>query len=168
MERNKAKKILFAVVAIVGLYYLFSILLMGIGNFTNYYFPSQFSIEDSKRNKSFIRTVLPDKIEITDSIRYSKIRDRLQLYVCEKFYYKSYGVFNLFKHKIESKDFVCFNINSLNEERLLIRYDDGLINSMGDSNSYRNVVKKGSSICATIFTIDTIPIVRMDFIDLRE
>lgn len=168
MRRNKIKKFFFAIVAIVGFYYLLSILLMGTGSFTNYYFPSQFSIEDSKRNKNFIKTVLPTKIEITDSIRYSKIRDSLQIYICKKNYYKSYGIFNLFKHKIESEDFICLNINSLNEERLLIRYEDGLINSMGDSNSYRNVVKKGSDIYATIFTVDTIPVVRMEFINLME
>ena len=168
MRRNKIKKFFFAIVAIVGFYYLLSILLMGTGSFTNYYFPSQFSIEDSKRNKNFIKTVLPTKIEITDSIRYSKIRDSLQIYICKKNYYKSYGIFNLLKHKIESEDFICLNINSLNEERLLIRYEDGLINSMGDSNSYRNVVKKGSDIYATIFTVDTIPVVRMEFIKLME
>lgn len=168
MRRSKIKKFFFAIVAIVGFYYLLSILLMGTGSFTNYYFPSQFSIEDSKRNKNFIKTVLPTKIEITDSIRYSKIRDSLQIYICKKNYYKSYGIFNLFKHKIESEDFICLNINSLNEERLLIRYEDGLINSMGDSNSYRNVVKKGSDIYATIFTVDTIPVVRMEFINLME
>ncbi|UIR57110.1 hypothetical protein LZQ00_04675 [Sphingobacterium sp. SRCM116780] len=166
MKKKRTRLTILVVVLLPVLYYILSVLLMGNGRFVNYYFPSQFSIENSKNNNNFIKVISPDRIEIVDSIWFKKVNDKLQIYTCDSFYFKSYGIFNLFKHKINRAGFVCLNVNSLNEERLMIQYGNGEIYSIGDSNSYRNLYKIGSSVSLKIFTKDKELISILNFIKL--
>ncbi len=159
----------FIVFLFIGIfYYLFTIALMENRQFVNYHYPGQMSIEMSKDQGNFIRTINPNTIEITDSLAYQHIKKDLEIYLCEVFYFKSYGVFNLFQHRIDRREYVCLNINSTYSERLLIKYGDGLMYSIGDSNSYRNIVKNGEGMQVRIFSRDTVPIVQMHFINLRK
>jgi len=159
----------FIVLIFIGIFYfLFTIALMENRQFVNYHFPAQFSIEMSKDEGNYIRTLNPNTIEITDSLAYQNIKRDLEIYLCEAFYFKSYGVFNLFRHRIDRRDYVCLNINSTYHQSLLIQYNDGVMHSIGDSNSYWNIVKNGGGMQVRIFSRDTVPIVRMHFINLRK
>lgn len=169
MRKSKAVKIvLLSLISVLIVYYLFSILFTRNGQFVNYYFPAQFSIESSIENKNFIREINPDKITIVDTVGYERIKDELEIYLCEAFYYRHFGIFNLFSHRLDFDNSICLNVNFVGKDLLFIRYDDGRLKKMRSSNSYWNIFDLGSNVKVSILEKDEREIFSMQFLNLSK
>lgn len=169
MKRNRVIKISVTIcLAIVLAYYVLSILIVRNGQFVNYHFPAQLSVENSIYNNNFIRQIRPDEIKILDSAFYADVKNDLEIYLCEAYYYKHYGILNLFNHRVEFDNSICLNLNLKRRQKAYIKYGDDFLKRMGDSNAYRNVFRKGSSVNVKIFNKDKKEAIQMTFLNLRE
>lgn len=168
MKNRKIKISLFIIVSIIILYYILSILLVRNGQFVRYYFPAQLSIENSIHNKNFIRKISPNRIEIVDTLTYEIIKDKLDIYLCEAYYYKSYGMFHIFSHRVDLINSICLNVNFLGEERIFIKYNEDRLKRIGDSDSFSNIFKIGSNVYVKIFNESKNVICTMDFLKLSK
>lgn len=169
MKKNKIIKIAVIIFALILIsYYIFSILFTRNGQFVNYHFPAQLSVENSIYNNNFIREISPDKIDIIDSLSYEKIGDNLEIYLCEAYYYKNYGIFNLLTHRMEFDNSICLNVNSKNRQKIFIEYNDGPMERMGNSNSYWNIFKIGSDVNVKFFNENKEEIFEMTFLELEK
>jgi len=168
MKNRRIKISLLVIVSTTILYYVLSILLVRNGQFVNHYFPAQLSIENSVYNKNFIREVSPNKLVVVDTIVYEKIKDKFEIYLCEAYYYKSYGIFNVFNHRVDFNNSICLNVNFLGEERIFIKYNDGRLKRVGDSESFWNSFKLGSNVNVKIFNDSKKEIFVMDFLHLNK
>lgn len=168
MKNRKIKVSLLVIISILVLYYILSILFVRNGQFVNYYFPAQLSVENSIYNKNFIRKITPNKIKKVNIAKYEEIKDGLEIYICEAYYYKSYGMLNLFKHKMEFRNSICLNVNSTIESKLFIKYDQEKPQRIGDSNSYWNIFKIGSNVRVQVFDNNQNEIFEMFFFNLKK
>ena len=168
MKNRKIKISLITIISILILYFICSILFARNGQFVKYDFPSQLSIENSVYNKNFIREVRPQRIVIVDTVAYEKIKGKLEIYLCEAYYYKSYGILHLLKHRVDFENSVCLNVNYLGEEPIFIQYDDDRVKRMGSSNSFWNIFNLGSNVTVRIFNENEKEIVVMNFLNLTK
>lgn len=165
---KKIKIVLFVLFLMLILYYILSIVLTRNGQFTNYHFPAQLSIENAIYNENFIRKIEPDKIEILDTLFYETIKDDLEIYLCEAYYYKNYGILNLFNHRLEFDNSICLNINSKRRKKMFIEYNDEPLKRIGNSESYWNIFKIGTDIDVKIFDENKDKVCRMLFLNIRS
>ncbi|GGH31470.1 hypothetical protein GCM10011418_44300 [Sphingobacterium alkalisoli] len=138
------------------------------GQFVHYHFPAQLSIENSIYNKNFLREIRPQKINVVDTVGYAKVRDQFEIYLCESYYYKSYGIFNLLRHRIDYENSVCLNVNFLGKEWLFIKYDNKRLIKARSSESFRNIYKLGTDVSVKIFDEDKNEIFEMEFLNLAK